>query len=215
MTARNRNYAIEEIANAVTHGLGLALSVAGFAVLLIIALLRGDKWQIAGCAIYGITLVFLYLASTLYHSVKSPRAKQLLKLLDHCAIYFMIAGTYTPFTLVNLRGVWGWTLLSLIWSLCVGGVIFKFWSVNKLQPISTVLYIVMGWLCLIAIKPLIQFIPAGGLAWLLAGGFLYSGGVVFFGWHRVRYNHAIWHLFVLAGSICHYFAVVFYVLPKG
>jgi hemolysin III len=213
--ASERNYALEEVANVVTHGVGLVLSLAGFAVLLTLAIVRGGVWHIAGCSVYGLTLVLLYLASTLYHSVSTPRAKHFLKILDHSAIYLLIAGTYTPFTLVNLRGVWGWTLFGLVWSLCVAGVVFKSLFINRLQVVSTILYVVMGWLCVIAIRPLIEIVPLGGLLWLVAGGLLYTAGTAFFGWHRVRYNHAIWHLFVLAGSVCHYFAVIFYVLPRA
>jgi len=213
MSDAARDVFVEELANAITHGVGLALSVAGFAVLLALAILKGGGWHIASCTVYGVTLVLLYLASTLYHSFRSPRAKHLLKILDHSAIYLLIAGTYTPFTLVNLRGVWGWTLFGLVWGLCAAGIAFKAMFVNRLTVLSTILYIAMGWLCVIAIKPLFRMIPAGGLAWLLAGGLMYTCGVAFFGLNRVRFNHAIWHLFVLAGSICHYFAVVLYVLP--
>jgi hemolysin III len=215
MARAERNHAVEELASAVTHGLGLALSLAGFVVLLVLAILRGGTWHIAGCGTYGLTLVLLYLASTLYHSIRSPRSKHILRILDHSAIYLLIAGTYTPFTLVNLRGVWGWSLFGAVWSLCIAGVVFKSFFINRLRYVSTLLYIGMGWMCLIAIKPLVQMVPAGGLAWLIAGGVLYTSGVIFFGWNRVRFNHAIWHLFVLAGSICHYFAVILYVVPRG
>jgi hemolysin III len=206
---------IEEIANAVTHGVGLVLAIAGFAVLLILAIVRGGAWHIAGCTVYGMTLVLLYLASTLYHSSRSPRAKHFLRIMDHSAIYLLIAGTYTPFTLVNLRGVWGWVLFGLVWGFCVTGVAFKAWGADRFPILSTACYVVMGWLCVIAIRPLMQILPLGGLAWLLAGGLLYTGGIFFFGSKRLRFSHAIWHLFVLSGSICHYFAVLLYVLPRS
>jgi len=212
---QNSELLIEELANAVTHGFGLALSLAGFAVLLVLAIVRGGPWHIASCTVYGATLVILYLASTLYHSSRSPRLKHILRVVDHSAIYLLIAGTYTPFTQVNLRGFWGWTLFGLVWSCCVAGVVLKTFFINRLPVVSTLLYVAMGWVCVIAIKPLVSAIPAGGLAWLLSGGLLYTIGVIFFASRRLRFNHAIWHLFVLAGSICHYMAVVFYVLPRS
>lgn len=204
---------LDELANSITHGVGLALSLAGFGVLLTLAIMRGNTWHIVGCSVYGASLVFLYTASTLYHSLRSPRARHVLKVLDHSAIYLLIAGTYTPFTLVNLRGFWGWLLLALVWTLCVIGVLFKVFFVNRLKVLSTIFYLLMGWVCVIAIKPLFAAVPLGGISWLLAGGLFYTTGIFFFATKRIRYSHAIWHLFVLAGSICHYFAVVLYVLP--
>ncbi|MFY9553466.1 MAG: hemolysin III family protein [Blastocatellia bacterium] len=206
---------IEELANGITHGIGLALSVVGFVVLELLAILRGDSWQIAGCTTFGVTLVLLYTASTLYHSLRSPRWKRVLKILDHTAIYLLIAGTYTPFTLVNLRGFWGWTLFALVWSLSIFGIVWKLFHVERFQIVSTLVYIAMGWLVVIAIKPVMSVVPLSGMAWLLAGGMFYTVGVLFFAWKRIPYNHAIWHVFVMAGSICHYFAVMFYVLPAG
>jgi len=206
---------IEELANAITHGLGLALSVAGFGVLLWLAIIRGGAWHIAGCGVYGATLVVLYLASTLYHSSRGGRARRVLRILDHSAIYLLIAGTYTPFTLVNLRGAWGWSLFGVVWTLCGMGIVMKAFFIGRLPVLSTILYVAMGWLCLIAIKPLFTLVPAGGIAWLLCGGVLYTSGVIFFGLNRLRFNHAIWHVFVLAGSICHYVAVLLYVLPRA
>ncbi|MEK6301769.1 MAG: hemolysin III family protein [Acidobacteriota bacterium] len=204
---------LHELANSITHGVGLALSLAGFGVLLTLAILRGNAWHIIGCSVYGASLVFLYTASTLYHSLRSPRAKHVLKVLDHSAIFLLIAGTYTPFTLVSLRGFWGWLLFALVWSLCVFGIVFKLLFVNRLEVLSTILYVMMGWVCIIAVKPLLAAVPPGGIAWLLAGGLFYTAGVFFFATKRVPYSHAIWHVFVLAGSICHFFAVFFYVLP--
>ncbi|HYV06847.1 MAG TPA: hemolysin III family protein [Blastocatellia bacterium] len=204
---------LHELANSITHGVGLALSVAGFGVLLSLAILRGNAWHIAGCSVYGASLVFLYAASTLYHSLRSPRAKHVLKVLDHSAIFLLIAGTYTPFTLVSLRGFWGWLLFALVWSLCVFGIVFKVFFVNRLEVLTTILYVAMGWVCVIAVKPLLAAVPVGGIAWLLAGGLFYTAGIYFFATKRVPYGHAIWHVFVLAGSICHFFAVFFYVLP--
>jgi len=207
-------FIIEEIANSITHGVGLVLSVAGFAVLVFLAVVYGDASHIAGCSIFGATLVLLYTASTLYHSFRKPRLKELLRILDHCAIFLLIAGTYTPFTLVNLRGLWGWILFGLVWSLSIFGIVFKVLYVNRFEIISVLIYLAMGWICLIAIKPLLTLVPTGGLLWLLAGGLFYTTGVIFFACKRIPFNHTIWHLFVMAGSICHYFAVMFYVLPS-
>lgn len=205
----------EELANTITHGIGLALSIAGFVVLLVLAALRGSPRHIVSCAIYGATLVCLYAASTLYHGIPSPRRKRALRVFDHCAIYLFIAGTYTPFLLVNLRGGWGWSLLGIVWGLAMAGIVFKFRFVDHFPFLSTVVYLLMGWLAVIALKPLLASVPASGLLWLLAGGMLYTLGVVFYAWKRLPYNHLIWHLFVLAGSTCHYFAVLYSVIPPG
>jgi hemolysin III len=204
----------EELLNSITHGLGLALSIAGFLVLLVLSVIRGDAWHIAGCSIFGATLIFLYGASTLYHSFKALHLKRPLRILDHSAIYLLIAGTYTPFTLVNLRGPWGWSLFAAVWILAALGIVFKVFFVDRFAVASTVIYLLMGWLGIVAIKPILALVPPGGFAWLVAGGLAYTVGIVFFACRKVPYNHAIWHLFVLAGSICHYFAVVVSVLPK-
>lgn len=206
-------HSVEEIANAITHGIGLLLSIAGFVVLLVLAALRGTAWHIVACSIYGATLICLYTASTLYHAVISPRVKRALRIFDHSAIYLLIAGTYTPFLLVSLRGPWGWSLFGVIWGLALAGVLFKFWFVERFVILSTAVYIAMGWLVVIAAKPVITQVPFTALIWLLAGGLAYTGGVIFFAAKRIPYSHAIWHLFVLAGSICHYFAVLSTVIP--
>jgi len=204
----------EELANSITHGVGLALSVVGLIVLVVLSVTRGNAWHIAGCTIFGVTLVLLYSASTFYHAFRAPRLKRILKILDHTAIYLLIAGTYTPFTLVNLRGFWGWTLFSLVWGLSVFGILWKFFHAERFQIISTLIYLAMGWLVLIAIKPVTVALPLSGILWLVAGGVFYTIGVPFFALKRLPYNHAIWHLFVLAGSICHFLAVMFAVLPR-
>jgi hemolysin III len=206
-------HSLEEIANAITHGIGLLLSIAGFVVLLVLAALRGTAWHIVACSIYGATLLCLYTASTLYHAVISPRVKRALRIFDHSAIYLLIAGTYTPFLLVSLRGPWGWSLFGVIWGLALVGVLFKFWFVERFAILSTAVYIAMGWLVVIAAKPVITHLPLTAIIWLLAGGLAYTGGVIFFAAKRIPYSHAIWHLFVLAGSICHYFAVLSTVIP--
>ena len=206
-------HSLEEIANAITHGIGLLLSIAGFVVLLVLAALRGTAWHIVACSIYGATLICLYAASTLYHAVISPRVKRALRIFDHSAIYLLISGTYTPFLLVSLRGPWGWSLFGVIWGLALAGVLFKFWFVERFAILSTAVYIAMGWLVVIAAKPVITHLPLTAIIWLLAGGLAYTGGVIFFAAKRIPYSHAIWHLFVLAGSICHYFAVLSTVIP--
>jgi len=199
---------LEEIANTVTHGIGLLLSVAGFVVLLVLAILRGTAWHIVACSVYGASLICLYTASTLYHAVISPRLKRALKIFDHSAIYLLIAGTYTPFLLLQLRGPWGWSLFGVVWSLAFAGILLKFWFVDHFQHLSTAVYMLMGWLVIIAAKPVLAHVPSATLLWLLAGGLFYSTGVIFYVWKRLPYSHAVWHVFVLAGSTCHYFAVL-------
>jgi hemolysin III len=204
---------LDELANTITHGIGLLLSVAGFIVLLIFAIFRGDLSHIVACSIYGLTLICLYTASTLYHAALSPRLKRVLKIFDHSAIYLLIAGTYTPFLVLYLRGAWGWSLFGVIWGLAFAGIVFKFWFVDHFPHISTGVYLAMGWLLVIAAKPVLAHVPTVTLVWIAAGGILYSSGVVFYIWKRLPYSHAIWHVFVLAGSICHYIAVFRCVLP--
>ncbi|HEY0975440.1 MAG TPA: hemolysin III family protein [Solimonas sp.] len=203
----------EEVAHAITHGLGVVLSIAGLAVLVARASLYGDAWHIVAVSIFGATLVLMYTASTLYHSIPLPRAKHVLRVIDHSLIYFLIAGTYTPFTLVTLRGPWGWSLFGLTWGLAIAGVIFKIFATGRFEKVSLAIYLGMGWCAIAAIQPLLQNLEPGGLALMLAGGLSYSGGVAFYVWRRLRYHHAIWHLFVLIGSVLHYFAILFYVVP--
>jgi hemolysin III len=206
---------IEELANSVTHGIGLGLSVAGFAALLVLATVHGGDRRIVSCAIYGVSLICVYASSTLYHGLRSQRVKHIFKVFDHSAIFLLIAGTYTPFLLVNLRGGWGWSLLGIVWGLAAAGIVLKFWIVDRYPILSTGGYVLMGWLALIAVKPLLQAVPTIGLIWLLAGGLMYTVGVAFYAWKRIPYNHVIWHLFVMAGSACHYFAVVYSVIPRA
>lgn len=204
----------EELANSITHAIGVALSLAALVILVVYAAMQGDGWKVVSFSIYGTTLVLLYTASTLYHSFSSERARHYLKIFDHSAIYLLIAGTYTPFLLVMIRGAWGWTLFGIIWGLAIVGIIFKLFFVHRFNVVSTIIYLLMGWLILIAFRPLITYVPENGLYWLLAGGLSYSFGVIFYLWKRIPYHHAIWHLFVLGGSIFHFFAVLFYVLPS-
>jgi hemolysin III len=199
----------EEIANSVTHGLGLAASLAAAPVLIVFAA-RRDAWQVVGSSVFAATLIALYAASTLYHSLPSSRAKRVFRVLDHGAIYLLIAGTYTPFTLGVLRGAWGWTLLGLVWGLAAVGVVFKSVRGFHHPRLSTAVYLLMGWLVVIAIKPLVSNVSFAGLMWLLAGGLSYTVGVVFYALDHKRYVHAVWHLFVLGGSACHCVAVLLY-----
>lgn len=205
----------EEVANAITHGLGLAGSVAAVPLLVRAARDGGDAWQDAGLLVFGATLVLMYLASTLYHAVPHVRAKHLLRTIDHSAIFLLIAGTYTPFLLGVLRGAWGWSLLVVIWALAALGVTAK-WAFGFRWPrLSTAVYLGMGWLILVAAVPLVREVPPAGLAWLFAGGLCYTGGVVFHATdHRVRYGHAVWHLFVTGGSLCHFLAVLRHAVPR-
>jgi hemolysin III len=207
----------EEIAHAVTHGVGIVLAIVGLAVLLTLAAPFGDAWLLGSCAVYGATLILLYVASTLYHSIPErllPGARRVLRVLDHCAIYLLIAGTYTPFTLISLRGRWGWALFGVVWTLAVCGIVFKLVGTGTLRGFSVVSYIAMGWCVVVALEPLSAAIPTRGLVLLVAGGVAYTLGTVFFGMTRLRYHHAVWHLFVLAGSVLHFFAVVESVIPR-
>lgn len=203
----------EEIANALTHGLGAVAALAAGAVLITLAALFGDGWQLAGAIVFCATLLLLYLASTLYHAIPHPVAKSRLKVFDHCAIYLLIAGTYTPFTLVGLRGPWGWTLFGLIWGLALAGCVFKLYFTGRFKGLSTAIYVAMGWLVLIAIEPMLRLLPTWTLGWLFAGGVAYTVGALFYMSRRLPYAHAIWHAFVIAGSVCHFVAVASQVAP--
>jgi len=201
----------EELANIITHALGVLLSVAALVIMVVVS--GNDPWKITGGAIFGATLVLLYLSSTLYHTMSSPRSKSFFQVVDHAAIYLLIAGTYTPITLVTLRGVWGWSLFGVVWFMAIAGVMVKaFMKNNREHWISTVLYLVMGWLAVFAFGPLLKALPLPGIILLVAGGLCYSLGVIFFVWNKLRFNHAIWHLFVLSGSVCHALTVILYVL---
>ncbi len=204
-------HATHELANALTHGLGAIAALAGGSVLVTLAAIHGDGWQLAGAIVFGVCLLLLYLASTLYHAVQHPVAKVRLKVFDHCAIYLLIAGTYTPFTLIALRGPWGWSLFAAIWTLALAGIVFKLFFTGRFKRTSTAIYIAMGWLAIIAIRPLLQALDDATLGWLLAGGIAYTVGTVFY-LRSSRFSHAIWHLFCVAGSVCHYVAVMRHVV---
>jgi hemolysin III len=200
----------EEIANSVTHGVALVASLAAFPILVLVAVARHDPWQVLGGTIFGATLVMLYATSTLYHALPRSKAKRVFRVLDHSAIYLLIAGTYTPFALGALRGPWGWTLFGLVWTLAVLGVVTKATLGFRFPRLSATVYLLMGWLAVVALGPLMAQVGAAGIAWLLAGGICYTAGVAFFAWERLRYGHMVWHLFVTAGSVCHFFAVLWY-----
>lgn len=204
----------EEIANSITSGIGTALSIAGLVLMVVFAVFNGTLWHIVGVSIFGASLVFSHLASTLYHAIAPPRAKRVLRVIDHLAIYILIAGTYTPFTLINLRdSVWGWWLFGLIWALALFGLVIKLTPLNRVRGLSTAFYVAMGWMVVLAIKPLLAHVAWGGILLLFAGGLAYTVGVVFFVWRSLPYNHMIWHLFIIAGGMLHFFAVFFYVVP--
>jgi hemolysin III len=203
----------EELANAVTHGLGAVLSLVGFTVLIIYAAYDADPWRIVSVTVFGTTLTLLYLASTLYHAVPHPPVKNAFRIVDHCAIYLLIAGTYTPFLLVSMRGPVGWTLFGVVWGVAVAGCIFKLFFTGRWDRLSTALYVAMGWTIVVAFKPTLQMVPMEALALMLLGGLSYTCGVVFYCWNRIPYNHAIWHLFVMGGSAAHYCAIFFFILP--
>ena len=200
------------LANAITHGIGAVLAVAG-AVYLIIASTRGTAWHIVSCTVFASTLVLVYLCSTLYHSLVRTRARHVFQILDHSSIYLLIAGTYTPFTLISLHGPLGWFVFGVEWSLAIAGVVFKCFAVDRFQVTSALVYLFQGWFVVFAARPLLHAIGWHGIAWMGAGGLAYTLGIVFFALDRLRYFHATWHLFVLAGSVAHYFAILFYVVP--
>ncbi len=200
------------LANAITHGVGAALALAG-AVYLIAASMRGSVRTVIGCAVFAGTLMLVYVCSTLYHSLVRTRARHVFQVLDHSAIYLLIAGTYTPFTLVALRGAVGWTLFGAVWALAVAGIVFKSLAVGRFAVLSALVYLFQGWLAVFVARPLIGAIGWHGALWLLAGGLAYTLGIVFFALDRRRYFHAAWHVFVLAGSVAHYCAILFHIVP--
>lgn len=206
----NRYTLPEEIFNSVSHGIGAFLSIAALVILVAFASIRGDIWRIVSFSIYGFTLFFLYLSSTLYHSVFHEKTKRVLRKFDHISIFLLIAGSYTPITLVSMKGAWGWTLFGVIWFLAVGGIILNVVSLEKMKYLSLLLYVGMGWLIIVAVKPMLVMLPEGLFSWLLMGGLLYTSGVIFYLWKRLPFNHGIWHLFVLGGSTAHYFGFLIY-----
>ncbi|MGV3466787.1 MAG: PAQR family membrane homeostasis protein TrhA [Heyndrickxia sp.] len=201
----------EEIANSITHGIGAILSVAGLVLLIYFSSLYGNAWHVISFTVFGCTMLFLYMSSTLVHSWRQGKAKDVFEILDHSAIYFFIAGTYTPYLLIIVRGWEGWTMLGVIWSLAILGTVFKCFFVKKYLFTSTILYVFMGWLIVLIWKPVVMNLNPTGLHLLVAGGIIYTIGAIFYVWRGFKYHHAIWHIFVIAGSACHFFGILLYV----
>jgi hemolysin III len=205
---------IEEKINIISHTTGFILSIVAFVLLVMHASLHGDVWQIVSFSIFGASLIILYGASTLYHSAKNPLLRNKLNIIDHASIYVLIAGTYTPFTLVTLKGTIGWVIFGISWGLALTGIILKLFFTGKYDLISTIMYVFMGWVIVFAIKPLIHHLPFEGLLWLFAGGISYTIGAILYSIKKIKFNHAIFHILVLIGSFCHFVSVFFYVLPS-
>ena len=203
----------EELVHAVSHGAGVILSIAGLSWMLYLSIGASDPWRIVASCVYGASLISLFLSSTLYHSLHASPQRHLFKLLDHCAIYLLIAGTYTPFLLVAMRTDTGWWLFGAIWSLATAGILTKLWLLHRYPWLSLISYLLMGWLIVLAAPQLADAIGANGVAWLIAGGTCYTVGALFYMAKQLSFSHAVWHLFVLAGGVCHFFAVIWYVLP--
>ncbi len=213
MTSPARYSMREEIASSVTHGIGILLSLVALIIMVIYAARYGTVWHIVGATVFGCGLILAYTSSTLYHSFQKVKVKAVFRILDHVSIFILIAATYTPLTLVNLRGSWGWSIFGVVWGLALFGIIVECSPLRRFRLASVLLYIGMGWIVIVALKPMLVSVKTGGLILLLTGGLFYTIGCIFYAWRRLPYNHAIWHLFVLAGSACHFFAILFYVLP--
>ena len=199
----------EELAHSITHGVGVLLGIAVLTLLVVFAALRKSTWEVVSCAVYGTTFILLFLGSTLYHAIQNPRAKQVLKTVDHSAIYLLIAGTYTPYALAPLRGELGWTIFGAIWGSALIGIAFKVFFTGRFKAVSLISYLFMGWFCIIAVKPLYRELSTTGFVFLAVGGLCYTIGAVFYAWQSLRWSHTIWHLFVLAGSLCHFFSILY------
>lgn len=203
----------EEVVNAVTHGFGALLSVAALVLLIVYASINGSAWHVTSFTVYGVTMLMLYTASTMVHALREGKLKDLFETFDHSCIYLFIAGTYTPILLTVLRGPLGWTLFGIVWGIALAGVVFKAFFTKKFLFLSTLFYILMGWLIVFAWGPLKAVLAPAGITWLVAGGLLYTVGSVFYVWRGFKYHHAVWHLFVVAGSVCHFFAILLYLFP--
>lgn len=203
----------EEIANSITHGIAALLSVAGLVILIVVSASAKNVWAVTSLSIFGTVLIILYVVSTLYHSISHACAKRVLKILDHSSIYLLIAGSYTPIALVSLRGPWGWTLFGVIWGMAFLGVCLQAFALDRFKVLTTLSYLIMGWLVVIALKPLIQACPKGLIMWLLIGGLFYTFGTIFYSWKKLPYHHTLWHLFVIGGSTAHFFGMLFYIAP--
>ena len=210
---RLKKLTIEELANTITHGFGLLLSIAGFVILVVLASFKGDSWYIASSVLYGLSLVILYAASTFYHSASSPEEKRILQIVDHCCIYVLIAGSYTPFTLIVLREGIGQNLFIFVWVFAAIGILSTVFFGKKFPAVSVISYLVMGWISVITVEPLFTALGLIPILLIVAGGLAYTVGVIFFVWESLRHHHAIWHLFVMAGSLCHFLVIAIYVIP--
>ncbi len=199
----------EELAHSITHGIGFFVGIAVLVLLVVFSSLRKGAWEVVSCSIYGATFIMLYLGSTLYHSARKPRTKRVLKIIDHSAIYLLIAGTYTPYALAPLRGALGWTIFGVIWGCALFGIFFKVFFTGRFKAVSLISYLFMGWFCVIAVKPLYRELSTPGFVLFVAGGLCYSVGAVFYAWKSLKWSHTVWHLFVLAGSLCHFFSILF------
>jgi len=204
----------ERLFNTITHGIGSVLSIVALVLMVVYASYNSDAWSIVGVSIFGSTLILLYMSSTLYHAFSNGRVKQIFKTLDQSFIYLLIAGTYTPVLLITLRNTLGWTVFGLVWAMAIGGITHRIFFFDKLKKLSLVSYIVMGWLSLIVFKSLLNAAPAELVVWLLIGGAFYTGGLIFYSWEKLPFNHAIWHLFVLGGSFSHFIGIYIYLIPS-
>jgi hemolysin III len=199
----------EELAHSITHGIGFFIGIAVLVLLVVFSALRKGVWEVVSCSIYGTTFILLYLSSTLYHSARKPRTRKVMKIIDHSAIYLLIAGTYTPYALAPLRGTLGWTIFGAIWGSALVGIFFKAFFTGRFKWISLTSYLFMGWFCLVAVRPLFRELGTAGFVFLAVGGLCYSGGAVFYAWKSLKWSHTIWHIFVLAGSLCHFLSILF------
>lgn len=199
----------EEVINSITHGIGALLSIAAMVILIMVASRNGDIWHLVSFSIYGSSLILLYLSSTLYHSFSNPKIKSLFARFDHISIFLLIAGTYTPILLTSIRGVWGWSLFAIIWAMAIVGAVIRSIYLHRFRKLMVAVYLVMGWMAVVAAKQIYQSLPATSLLFLLLGGVAYSIGVIFYMWRNLKYAHGIWHIFVLAGSILHFFAIYY------
>ncbi len=199
----------EELANSITHGIGFLIGIAALVILVVFSSLRHSAWEVVSCAIYGATFILLFLSSTLYHSVRNPRVRKVMKAIDHAAIYLLIAGTYTPFALVTLRGTLGWIIFGVIWGCAILGIAFKVFFAGRFKAVSLISYLFMGWFCVVAVKPLYLGLPPTSFVFFVVGGLCYTVGAIFYAWKSLPWSHAIWHLFVLSASLCHFFSILF------
>ena len=218
MDSQNKPFSSESLSerlfNTITHGIGSILSIVALVLMVVYASYNSDAWSIVGVSIFGSTLILLYMSSTLYHAFSNGRVKQIFKTLDQSFIYLLIAGTYTPVLLITLRNTLGWTVFVLVWAMAIAGITHRIFFFDKLKKLSLVSYIVMGWLSLIVFKSLLNAAPAELVVWLLIGGAFYTGGLIFYSWEKLPFNHAIWHLFVLGGSFSHFMGIYIYLIPS-